>query len=302
MPTFSFLDFLLSLIITITVYSLPIIIARYVVIRRPIERKTAKIICAVYAFFGLAIMTMLVHLIDGEDATVTGGGLLLWSYVNYKLLTTGADRRKSIVVSASQTMTLPHDYDSNLTAPQPAAAPKVGDTQRPSSSKETYCKRCGSLISSKAKTCTGCGKQYFYLSKRLMGLALACLVFAGLIGLNVYQYNTNSREIQRVTNELEELKKIYDNQGREYIKRVNDLHAELISQEADHISQKTELVFWRNEAVICTTAGTKYHHYGCSQIEGGPYYIFNTESAKARGYRLCLDCAGALELMMYKAK
>lgn len=55
-------------------------------------------------------------------------------------------------------------------------------------------------------------------------------------------------------------------------------------------SHNEELSFWREHAVICTTEGTKYHHYGCPHIEGRRFYIYNIENAEYYGYQPCLDC------------
>lgn len=51
-----------------------------------------------------------------------------------------------------------------------------------------------------------------------------------------------------------------------------------------------EVRFFRNSACIVTTAGSKYHHYGCYHIGDSSYWIYNVELAEAKGYTPCLDC------------
>lgn len=76
-----FSNLFLSVLITITIYSLPIIIYRYGIKKRALSEKKAKKITFIYgtiAFFVMAI------LLGGAP----GGAIILWSFVNYKVLTT----------------------------------------------------------------------------------------------------------------------------------------------------------------------------------------------------------------------
>ena len=78
----------LSLIVTIAVYSLPIIIYRYGIRKRPVSPKKAKTITIVWAIIGFFIMTFIVIALGGSGGA-TGGGIFLWSYVNYRMLKSG---------------------------------------------------------------------------------------------------------------------------------------------------------------------------------------------------------------------
>lgn len=51
-----------------------------------------------------------------------------------------------------------------------------------------------------------------------------------------------------------------------------------------------EYRFFHKYAVVVTTAGKKYHHYGCYHIEDRQFYIYNIAAAEAKGYTPCLDC------------
>lgn len=51
-----------------------------------------------------------------------------------------------------------------------------------------------------------------------------------------------------------------------------------------------ELSFYRDNAVIVTLGGEKYHRWGCSHVSGRQYLIYNIGLAELRGYAPCLDC------------
>ena len=150
--------------------------------------------------------------------------------------------------------------------------------------KNTYCKKCGGLINNKTKKCTGCGRQYFHLPKiNLLWVALTILVVA-LVGLNVYQYLEAQKQATLYAAVVS---------ANEYSEKVvSSYRSAYDSLSSTNEENRKELYFWENSAVICTTEGSKYHHYGCSHIEGRSIYIYNIENAKAMGYTPCLDCCG----------
>ena len=78
-------NFIVSLFVTITIYTLPVLIYRYGIKKEPISPKSGKIFTIVWAILGFFIMSMLLALLNGSIAS--GGGLILWSFVNYKILT-----------------------------------------------------------------------------------------------------------------------------------------------------------------------------------------------------------------------
>jgi hypothetical protein len=76
----------LGLLITAAVYSLPIIIFRYMIRRKPVSPKWAKIITIIYGLVALFAMFILLAL-SGQGAP--GGAIVLWSYINYRMLKSG---------------------------------------------------------------------------------------------------------------------------------------------------------------------------------------------------------------------
>lgn len=51
-----------------------------------------------------------------------------------------------------------------------------------------------------------------------------------------------------------------------------------------------EITFYRNNAVLVTLGGEKYHRWGCPHVSGRSYLIYNVGLAELKGYTPCLDC------------
>ena len=51
-----------------------------------------------------------------------------------------------------------------------------------------------------------------------------------------------------------------------------------------------ELTFYRDNAVLVTLGGDRYHRWGCYHISGRRYLIYNVGLAELRGYTPCRDC------------
>lgn len=146
--------------------------------------------------------------------------------------------------------------------------------------KNTYCKNCGGLISNKTRKCTGCGRQYFRLSRRVAIVGALTFIGLVLIGLNVYQYVTNQQTLEKLNSNLVSMTATKDR----YMSQNYDLAVQLSLKD-------NELGFWNEHAVIVTEEGEKYHHYGCYHLDDcSSIWIYNIEAAKSRGYTPCLDC------------
>lgn len=77
-------NFIVSVLLTITVYSLPIMIYRFAIRRAPVDKRKAKIISIIYGIAAFLVMTVIVFLFS-ETGTV-GGSIILWSWINYRML------------------------------------------------------------------------------------------------------------------------------------------------------------------------------------------------------------------------
>ncbi len=146
--------------------------------------------------------------------------------------------------------------------------------------KIVYCKKCGNLIDNKTRKCGGCEKQYFRFSKLIFIWCVLAVLVIGLGVLNVYQYliYEDSKLSYESTIESKE----------EYLSSYKEAY-NAVSNTRDKM--QIELNFWNNNAVICTTEGNKYHHYGCGHLVGVKSgYIFSINEAERKGYAPCLDC------------
>ena len=85
---FVFGDFIFTLffplIITIAVYSLPIMIYRYAIKKKPIDEKKAKKIVIIYGIAAFIVMCFLLITLDNKGPK--GVAILFWSYINYQIL------------------------------------------------------------------------------------------------------------------------------------------------------------------------------------------------------------------------
>lgn len=77
------LTLLLDLFITFDFYTLPLLIWRYVIKKQPIEKAKAQKITIIYGIAAWIVMSILLYIINGS---VAGGSILLWSYINYRIL------------------------------------------------------------------------------------------------------------------------------------------------------------------------------------------------------------------------
>ncbi len=79
-------NIILGFILTISIYSLPIIIYRYKIRRYPVADKKAKIITILYAIGAFVVTALVIRNVPGSSP------ILLWSFMNYRILTTPSKR------------------------------------------------------------------------------------------------------------------------------------------------------------------------------------------------------------------
>lgn len=93
-----------GLILTIFLYSLPIVIYRYGIKKSPVEKKKAKKITIVYGLLAFLGMSALLLVTNGNVAG--GGPIVFWSWINYKMLTGGkkADQNEKDELGTSATV------------------------------------------------------------------------------------------------------------------------------------------------------------------------------------------------------
>ena len=72
--------------------------------------------------------------------------------------------------------------------------------------------------------------------------------------------------------------------GCRTVVRINALDSGLCQADLE------EITFYRNNAVLVTLGGEKYHRWGCPHVSGRSYLIYNVGFAELKGYTPCLDC------------
>ena len=141
-------NLLLRLFLTIAIYSLPIFIYRYAIRKTPMRPRTARrvtVIYAICAFFGIALT---IFFLGGSMAP--GGAIFLWSFINYKVLTSGYYEEDGVDGdnSALPPMKEKSDASVQVFVEGPGASP---------SPKTMFCRKCGSNLPPESKFCNICG-------------------------------------------------------------------------------------------------------------------------------------------------
>ncbi len=180
---FDFGGILISLLITVLIYSVPIMVYRYGILKKPVERKKAKIITIVYAFIAFLVMAVI---LSARGMGAPGGAIVLWSYINYSMLTKGNNKDMSptfpniddsgtdSTVSAEDTFekesAIPvsskvnlgaakqnyDDDDSSRITPQETSNEATQDHSHNRESAK-YCHKCGSELIQGFSFCNKCG-------------------------------------------------------------------------------------------------------------------------------------------------
>jgi len=95
--SFTSIYFLLSLFYTIIVYSVPIAIYRYVILKHPLTKKKALAVTIIWY-----IISVIIIVITSADHK-SGAAATFWSMINYYMLTKGKDNRKIFIKNEEQT-------------------------------------------------------------------------------------------------------------------------------------------------------------------------------------------------------
>ncbi len=76
-----------SFVVTVLIYSAPIMIYRFLIKKEPVSKKKGRIITIIYGVFAFIVMLLLQLFVFGGSSR--GTAIVLWSYVNYAMLTKG---------------------------------------------------------------------------------------------------------------------------------------------------------------------------------------------------------------------
>lgn len=121
--------FLIDLVLTILIYTVPILIYRYAIVRAPLPKKKAKLITFLYAFIMFFASVFVSVWLAGSTVSV-GGGVIVWSWVNYRILIGGYESIR---------------YDKNAPI-KPAEQNRCRECGAALQDGATYCPRCGTYF------------------------------------------------------------------------------------------------------------------------------------------------------------
>lgn len=158
-----------SLLLTAGVYTAPIAVYRYLVVGEPIEEKKAKKITTVYAIVSFIIMSLILNSLYGQGTA--GYSIVLWSGINYALLTKGrkvGDSTAKDSEDQAAVLTMEHQIETSsamndVQAQSPAimeVPEKVIATKDINASVPTailFCHKCGNKLVEGSVFCNKCG-------------------------------------------------------------------------------------------------------------------------------------------------
>lgn len=155
---FSLEGILLNLVVTIAVYSLPIIIYRYFIRKAPVEREKAKKITIIYGICAFIVMSVIIFAINGSGAA--GGAILLWSWINYRMLIGGENQNQNSkgLEPVPSAITPSNTYPDN-THEEESSIPQKTYFSSADKPNEIICQNCGASLSNNSKFCHKCGAQ-----------------------------------------------------------------------------------------------------------------------------------------------
>lgn len=103
-------DILLSMGITIGIYTVPIVIYRFVIKGESVDKRKAKIIAIIYGIVAMFVMTF-IKLFIFNQSSVAGGAIVFWSFINYGILISG---QKSVLTSENKFDDIFLKLDANM--------------------------------------------------------------------------------------------------------------------------------------------------------------------------------------------
>lgn len=117
-------------------------------------------------------------------------------------------------------------------------------------------------------------------------LSITTAIFAiATVSLCVGLINQSSHEQEYITKieKLESDIKLKDNS-------ISRLNTQIINQSGTISSLENDLHFYNSYAVCVNDNSSYYHKPDCVYFDDSAFYIYNTETAEARGYRECPYC------------
>lgn len=203
------------------------------------------------------------------------------------------------------------DPKSESTEPSPTIADPSAPA--PATPKLRYCKLCGAPIDPATRQCSGCGKQYFrppVLRKKHLAIVAGVLVCAAVVFLvfnlvsslaaqkdaaqaQVDDLNARITELEEKVAEQERQINVYKRNESSYLGQLASKDDTIENLREKNNLMSYEIEFYDMHVVFIGDDGTKkYHNYSCEYLDLSHFWAYNTENAKAQGYKPCSHCCG----------
>ena len=157
------------------------------------------------------------------------------------------------------------------------------------STSNRYCKKCGSEIDDKTKTCFGCGKKYFkadrfFKSWIIIGVLIVAIVTIVVLCVDRHQITANKDKWKKEVFELRE-------ENSDLRRDVRELQKEARELEEEIYDYKFVVSFVDKYAAFVEDDNTNlYHKIDCSLFKGKSFWIYNISAAEKKGYTPCALC------------
>lgn len=160
---FSPMNLLAGLVMTVTIYSLPIFIYRWGIRRYPVEKKKARNITIWYAVFSFVAMIAVTTFVNGKGSA---SAIWLWSWVNYKVLVGGEDKRRRAVAAECDPWERPEQETAEIPESEPVSESPVAEipseeNEEKSEDAVRFCNSCGFELHPGSEYCGRCGKPIY---------------------------------------------------------------------------------------------------------------------------------------------
>ena len=181
--------------------------------------------------------------------------------------------------------------------------------KKPKQKKNTFCKRCGSLIDSATKKCSGCGRQYFKIrfSKKVYPVVSLILILGlagGLIYQNYYFHDMLEQKdgvidfkqsmIDSLRDETKNLEyKIEDLSNALTTVRENLVNSGVSLSGTERLQELIDTPtseWWKLKKVYVTKEGLYYHTENCSYVSRADKDDITIKEAIILGYSPCTLC------------
>ena len=161
--------------------------------------------------------------------------------------------------NSADTLTAPSGPSAPCPADRSGEAPPLGAVRGEArrgaeggAKKQVHCRKCGGVIDSRTKRCSGCGKQYFR-AKAVVPLLVCCVLLVSSLSLNGVQYFLGRQSAQALAAQTSELEALEQ--------EVSDLNTTVANQKSTILSQADQVSLFKERA--------EYFDFLCQELSTG---------------------------------